>query len=1209
MEVILKNIPSTLTDDNFKRELIPFMNALGIVDWTVDKPRRKPHAWISFLQAADGVKFLKKHGQIGALKAPSISTSAPRKSRGEVGSGYIARLHILSNAVYAFKSHSEPKDLVLQSLRHERDERLKAPDQQGRRAPAIACTLKNVSCGRIILEPPHMGLKFIQQASSDQLYNAKFGRQCLTVTLLEAVRLDIPYDMVQEVIADDRAGTITLVLEESPRFYSKLPVRRPGDAGKWERLTACPLWVDREPLHCLVYQLVPAMDYHGVIRSLKNQDILSLSQQAMPALYPPLSADEDSVAAMKVFEGRIVGAATLREAPVPFPILFQTQALVWNNYLHPRGGLLVLDEVQRLVRKSTQQGTELPLSADVMKRLFQSIPYPVPGADLTLADPSSLLPQWQEGTLEMRSQDPTRTGLYGPSLPQHQAWVFKALVTPTRILLQGPDAESKNRVLRMFKHHTDYFLRVSFCDENGQDLAYSPRVVNDNVYERYRRVVMDGIRVAGRQFSFLGFSHSSLRSHSTWFLAPFVDSNLQRQDRDTILAALGDFRDIRVPAKCAARIGQAFSETPYAVDLFKAGIKVRYIPEVKSADGGRVFSDGVGTISPEAMHELWKALPMSPTCFQIRWGGAKGMLALDPRLQGKLICVRKESMMKFPSRDVQELGICDAATKPLRLYLNRQIIKILEDMGTRPRWFMSLQEKALNILRGVTATATNTSKFLRAQDIGRPLSLPSLIKQLDSMNIDYRRDSFLQSVVEHTVLRELRLLKYKARIPVERGVTLFGIMDETGLLQEGEVYITYDKSIHANQKHAVADGRVLVTRSPALHPGDIQPVKMVTPPEAHPLRALRNCIVFSQKGSRDLPSQLSGGDLDGDLYNIIWDDAALPKKRFSPADYPRVVPVPLDRDVSRVDIADFFINFMKSDILGLIANRHQIIADVQPDGTYDATCVKLAEMHSTAVDYSKTGIPVNATDMPKAPRSRPDFLAPAPPLKVYELGQIEHIVEEEASDNEDGMGVAKPRYHRSEKILGRLYRDIDEKRIWSEDIHRTISRAGPSVWEQLLGRIEGELSLYGIEVNYIHYVQDAWRIRNIYEESMYDNMWHFSDNPRKSLSEADVFCGSVLNLRGRQTRQQRDTSKKLKDEADRLMTWVSKLIRNQNSGDEPDTGKEEAVQLCMTCVVVGCATEERNSKQDQLHSFRVVAAACLLKEMADLRSRKRMVAS
>ena len=77
------------------------------------------------------------------------------------------------------------------------------------------------------------------------------------------------------------------------------------------------------------------------------------------------------------------------------------------------------------------------------------------------------------------------------------------------------------------------------------------------------------------------------------------------------------------------------------------------------------------------------------------------------------------------------------------------------------------------------------------------------------------------------------------------------------------------------------------------------------------------------------------------------------------------------------------------------------------------------------------------------------------------------------------MGVAKPRYHRSEKILGRLYRDIDEKRIWSEDIHRTISRAGPSVWDQLLGRIEGELSLYGIEVNYIHYVQDAWRIRNM----------------------------------------------------------------------------------------------------------------------------------
>ncbi len=131
--------------------------------------------------------------------------------------------------------------------------------------------------------------------------------------------------------------------------------------------------------------------------------------------------------------------------------------------------------------------------------------------------------------------------------------------------------------------------------------------------------------------------------------------------------------------------------------------------------------------------------------------------------------------------------------------------------------------------------------------------------------------------------------------------------------------------------------------------------------------------MFSQKGSRDLPSQLSGGDLDGDLHNVIWDPRALPKRTFQPADYTRVVPPSLNRPVTRQDIADFFVDFMKSDILGLIAIRHQILVDVQESGTDDADCIKLAEMHSTAVDYSKTVIAVNWRDLPRAPRSRLDL--------------------------------------------------------------------------------------------------------------------------------------------------------------------------------------------------------------------------------------------
>lgn len=98
------------------------------------------------------------------------------------------------------------------------------------------------------------------------------------------------------------------------------------------------------------------------------------------------------------------------------------------------------------------------------------------------------------------------------------------------------------------------------------------------------------------------------------------------------------------------------------------------------------------------------------------------------------------------------------------------------------------------------------------------------------------------------------------------------------------------------------------------------------------------------------------------------------------------------------------------------------------------------------------------------------------------MGQIAHIGELDAhdEDDEDGMGRAKHRFHRSEKILGRLYRGVDEKKIWNEDIHRHISMDGPSVWEQLLGRLQAELESFGLRTdhNYKH-CEQAWKIRNL----------------------------------------------------------------------------------------------------------------------------------
>jgi hypothetical protein len=309
-------------------------------------------------------------------------------------------------------------------------------------------------------------------------------------------------------------------------------------------------------------------------------------------------------------------------------------------------------------------------------------------------------------------------------------------------------------------------------------------------------------------------------------------------------------------------------------------------------------------------------------------------------------------------------------------------------------WFSQQQEKRLNALQLITAHIANTVHFLNRQKTASSIDFPRFLRRLQSIGLDYRRDRFMSSVVEATVLRELRLLKHKARIPVAQGVKLFGIMDETGYLNEGEIYVTFDKADFLPCRALDLDDRqMIITRSPALHPGDIQLATNVVPPDHHSLRFLRNCIVFSQKGERDLPSCLSGGDLDGDIYGIIWDEEAVQgcKHIYEPADYPRAQQLDVGRAVQREDMYNFFIQFMATDQLGVIATKHMILADQRELGTVDpgirvvtrarrsadiiSDCALLAEMHSTGVDYSKTGIPVDMSLLKgiKSNRYRPDL--------------------------------------------------------------------------------------------------------------------------------------------------------------------------------------------------------------------------------------------
>jgi hypothetical protein len=966
MEVFLWNLhPNIKSGRGLHQQLEPYLKALDISDFKCEKIGKRLNGRITFLREDDGKKFLARHGVEGIeAHTPSSGKTLHRP-----------RLYLLGQSVSCKLSRYAADPLTLKTLGYRAASH---DDNEVEKTNSKPTTLDVHSLSSGYNSFDSEDLVFVPQYTLRKPGKAIFSRKTLVVEFRKPplqIRIDYS-DIVELVYGRDPAITITLrtppifrkeelPIEESLAFLSLLDG---WDVMLPKQFRVSSIDEDHGEIapFCLVYRLeLSAHQFHEKMKIVTGKQLFQSSTYNLAAhSLPPVETKsyKDHVTSLQ----RRLSDYNIAEE-LPFAILVLLQALVYNAYLHPS---TVTEIAARLVDQA--EHGEL-VSVDAMKKLFNDISWPSPYDTPSLYGAEYIL-----DALHSAENDVRKGSTLGTRVPEdtgNSTRVFRAVVTPTRITLHGPELTSKNRVLRKFPEHQDYFMRVQFCDENGNDLRFNSKVSLDPIFDRFREVLNTGIPVAGRVYSFLGFSHSSLRAHSVWFCAPFVYQD-KPHNHLTIIDDLGDFSGINSPARRAARIGQAFSETPYSVRLSENQISVQYIDDVYSADGEHIFSDGSGTISRDALQVAWQELhqsKVSSTCLQIRYAGSKGMLSLDTRLSGRVICIRK-SMDKFPSNDTSELEICDVAAKPIPMVLNRQLIKILEDMGAPLRWFIDIQNKHLSRIRQVTANIVKTADFLKKKAIGEAIRLPTFLRHLNDMGLDYRNNQFLRSVVQAAVLREVRLLKHRARISVDQGVTLFGIMDETGFLKEGQVYVACDND-HKNNLAAPGSGVVLVTRSPALHDGDVQMAVNIIPPANHPLRALHNCIVFSQHGKRDLPSQLSGGDLDGDLYHIIWDPVLVLSdlKIFKPADYPRVEPRRLSRPVNRQDIADFFVDFMKTDILGLIAMRHMVLADQLEDGTHEQRCKDLAKFHSDAVDFSKTGIPVKVEQLPRAKKFKPDL--------------------------------------------------------------------------------------------------------------------------------------------------------------------------------------------------------------------------------------------
>lgn len=88
-----------------------------------------------------------------------------------------------------------------------------------------------------------------------------------------------------------------------------------------------------------------------------------------------------------------------------------------------------------------------------------------------------------------------------------------------------------------------------------------------------------------------------------------------------------------------------------------------------------------------------------------------------------------------------------------------------------------------------------------------------------------------------------------------------------------------------------------------------------------------------------------------------------------------------------------------------------------------------------------------------------------------------YMAHQDDDDDEDNEEGPRHKFYQSNRILGRLYRGVDEERIWAKDIKMETSAKGPSFWDRLIAALQERVSAIG-PVEWEHRSAEARRIRH-----------------------------------------------------------------------------------------------------------------------------------
>ncbi|XP_055944235.1 uncharacterized protein LOC129975227 [Argiope bruennichi] len=623
------------------------------------------------------------------------------------------------------------------------------------------------------------------------------------------------------------------------------------------------------------------------------------------------------------------------------------------------------------------------------------------------------------------------------AIPPKCRLIRRITMTPTKMYLWPADLMCENRILRNFD--SDYVIRVSFRDDDLSSLNF--RLYWKKTLEVViEKCITKGFVIGSRHYEFVAWSSSQLREHG---VTMYAKDTLGRSAMDIIRwTEMNPLTTMNIP-KCLARIGQCFSQTE---SVCHVPLDENHIVFAKDIKHGRnpttgepyCFSDGVGKISPRLVQEIEKATgeKNKSSAFQIRYAGCKGMLVIDPHLVDKDIVFRK-SMLKYECRGNQHTNLEIAKkSKPhkilkkigrliflklqallaeyiiylaskIALRLNRPLIAILNDRGVPNSVFLKLQEQMIRKLISMLLDEQEAVRCLNFRSNFRKFHFTQLSESGIALTVEPFFRTYLLSLHKHFIGN----IKRKASIEIDPdyGRNMFGVLDETGKLKYGQVFVQYSKDISSNESTPddtkILKRTVMVTKCPCVHPADVRKFTAVDIPELH---HIVDCIVFPQKGQRPHPDEMAGSDLDGDEYAVIWmKELFFESKNADAPNYPK----PLEKDFRNVknflkdsnpqEIANFFVKYVENDAIGKIAYAHLAFADKH--SIAHPTCLKIAKKHSFAVDFAKTGY-FERLNEHEIPDLFPDFMDKFWQKKYKSkkaLGKMFRICKDFESENEE----------------------------------------------------------------------------------------------------------------------------------------------------------------------------------------------------------------